>query len=291
MMPAAVIDLFIAGVQKGGTTALHRFLARHPDITMSSPKELHVFDPEPQTLIGAACNPSTAELARWFGPPDHRLLGEATPIYTYWPGSVERIRAHNPKARIIMLLRHPSFRAHSHWRMEFTRARDSFDFERAIGPEGRARVGQAPGGAHRVFSYVERGFYAQQVAHLQTHFPPDQLLFLCTEDLWNKPSETLCRIEDFLGLAPHRTPDAFYPGHEYVVPLDSRALGEMSVAARVWLDSLYHDDIAATARLTGIDLSDWQSAGYVERLPEQDATDTAGLPGAETGCEADHVRD
>lgn len=271
MMPAAVIDFFIAGVQKGGTTALHRFLARHPDIAMSSPKELHIFDPEPQTLIGAARNPSTAELARWFGPPDHRLRGEATPIYTYWPGSVERIRAHNPKARIIMLLRHPSFRAHSQWRMEFNRAHDGFDFERAIGPEGRARVGLAPGGAHRVFSYVERGFYAQQVAHLQTHFPPDQLLFLCTDDLWNKPVETLRRIEDFLGLAPHRIPEAVYPGHEYVVPLDTPALGGMSVAARARLDALYHDDIAATARLTRIDLSYWQSDRYVEHLREHDA--------------------
>ena len=40
------IDFIIAGVQKGGTTALHTFLSQHPQIFLPQRKELHFFDNE-----------------------------------------------------------------------------------------------------------------------------------------------------------------------------------------------------------------------------------------------------
>ncbi|MCA0448534.1 MAG: sulfotransferase, partial [Proteobacteria bacterium] len=38
------VDFFIAGVQKGGTTALDHYLRDHPAIQMASVKEVHAFD-------------------------------------------------------------------------------------------------------------------------------------------------------------------------------------------------------------------------------------------------------
>ena len=38
------LDFVLAGAQKSGTTALHYFLSRHPDICMGDQQEIHFFD-------------------------------------------------------------------------------------------------------------------------------------------------------------------------------------------------------------------------------------------------------
>src|SRR5207237_8214395 len=38
------LDFIVAGAQKSGTTALHYFLAKHPNITMGDQQEVHFFD-------------------------------------------------------------------------------------------------------------------------------------------------------------------------------------------------------------------------------------------------------
>ena len=42
-MPGALPNFVIIGSQKCGTTALHAYLSRHPQISMSRPKELNFF--------------------------------------------------------------------------------------------------------------------------------------------------------------------------------------------------------------------------------------------------------
>ena len=38
------LDFILAGAQKSGTTALHYFLSKHPNITMGDQQEIHFFD-------------------------------------------------------------------------------------------------------------------------------------------------------------------------------------------------------------------------------------------------------
>ena len=38
------VNFLIAGTQKGGTTALDEYLRKHPQICMSTKKEVHFFD-------------------------------------------------------------------------------------------------------------------------------------------------------------------------------------------------------------------------------------------------------
>lgn len=40
----SLVDFFIAGVQKGGTTALDAMLRAHPALQMAARKEVHFFD-------------------------------------------------------------------------------------------------------------------------------------------------------------------------------------------------------------------------------------------------------
>jgi hypothetical protein len=215
------LDFFICGVQKGGTTALDSFLREHPAVEMARVKEVHFFDNE--SLDWAV--PDYAQLhAAFDASAAARRRGEATPIYSYWPNAPERLRAYNPSAKLILMLRHPVLRALSHWRMETTRGWETLPFSEAVRPAARERVRLAPGGVHRVFSYVERGFYAAQIERMLGLFPANQVLILRTDALWGDPAATLARVQDFLGV--EKLLDA---QRRYVAPITS----DKSIAKRL----------------------------------------------------------
>ena len=196
------VSFLIAGVQHGGTNALFDYLGDYGDMALPAEKELHFFDDEGVDWSA----PDYAPYHARFPMPDGRPRGEATPIYTYWPNSLERIGAYNPAMRLIVVMRDPIQRAWSHWRMEYARGVETRPFAWCV-REGRQRLFQTePWGHHREFSYVERGFYGEQAERLLGLFPREQLLFLRSEDLRRQGGATLDRVRDFLGLAPAATP-------------------------------------------------------------------------------------
>jgi len=192
------VGFLVAGVQKGGTTALYDYLVEHPALLMADVKETHFFDDESRDWG----RPDYGAYHAMFTPPSDgrpRLWGEATPIYAYWPGSLERIAAYNPDIRLILVFRDPIDRAWSHWKMEYARGAETRPFAWCI-REGRARVETDPSapGFHRVYSYVERGFYGAQVQRLLGLFRREQLLFLRSGDLKTQPGRILGKVCDFL---------------------------------------------------------------------------------------------
>jgi hypothetical protein len=249
------IDFFIAGAQKAGTTALWESLRRHDALQLPAVKEVHFFDNEEVNWS----EPDYDLLHQHFHAAP-KLRGEATPIYLYWPNALERLRAYNPSAKIIVALRHPAFRAYSHWRMETTREDEALSFSAAI-REGRARVRETPGGVHRVFSYVERGYYDEQIARLLGLFPREQTHFLRTDDLFEKPEHTLAAVAQFLGVSHRRMTSV-----GYVAPLQSDDNGPLSAEDRALLDAEYVPRYAAIERLTGLDLSNWRDSCYIEPM-------------------------
>jgi len=254
-----LVDFFIVGTQKAGTSALDRHLRMFPAVQMASVKEIHFFDDEDVDWS----RPDYARLHRSFDwdDPRHVIRGEATPIYAYWPNALVRLHHYNPAARLIMALRHPAFRAYSHWRMETKRGADQLPFSDAIREPGRRRVAAAPNGAHRVFSYVERGFVASQIETALGLFSRERLLFLRTDALWNDPCGTLDRVADFL-----QVPARLDFETHYVVPLLSWDPTAMAPEDRRYLDELYADDIRRSARFSGLDLSDWIDPAYEEPM-------------------------
>ncbi|WP_168929296.1 sulfotransferase [Nocardioides sp. GY 10113] len=252
--PGQRLDFFVAGGQKCGTTALDAMLRRHPGIEMPTRKELHFFDQESRDWSAE----DYAELHAQFDWTRPAVRGESTPIYTYWPGALERIRAYNPGARMVMALRHPVYRAFSQWRMESARGRETLPFAQAI-REGRARAAEQPRIYRRRFSHVERGFYAGQARALLEGFGPDQVHFVRTDQLWSRSDEVVEALLDFLGVEQRRLTD----GQEYVVPrVQSVALDPLDPEDRDYLREVFADDIRETATLTGVDLSDWLEPDY-----------------------------
>lgn len=188
------IDFIVAGVQKAGTTALFDYLADDPSYALSKAKEVHFFDDErvewsqPDYSSYHAC-------FDWTRP---AIRGEATPIYIYWPRALERIARYNPRIKLIVMLRDPIERAWSHWRMETSRGVETNTFSWCI-REGRRRLLEGkPWGAHREFSYVERGFYGEQLERALGLFAREQLLLLEADDLRRSPDKVLQSVAAFL---------------------------------------------------------------------------------------------
>ncbi len=238
------VAFIIAGVQKAGTTALFDYLGEAPELSLSRVKEVHFFDDEAQDWA----RPNYAGYHANFEPFDGRPRGEATPIYLYWPGSLERMAAYNPAMRLIVMLRDPVERAWSHWKMEYARGVETRPFGWCV-REGRQRLfGAEPWGFHRELSYVERGFYGEQMARLYGLFPRGQVLVLQSEELRREPAPMLSRVRSFLGLPAAAAPAA----REVHVGREMDYGSDLTGADVDYLRGVYARDMARLSDLTGV---------------------------------------
>lgn len=241
------IGFMIAGTQRGGTTTLHEYLRRHPQICMPASKELHFFDNE-ELWRGQTPSYSTYR-ADFPVAPSHRLLGDATPIYMYWEPAIPRIRDYNPAMKLILVLRNPITRAYSHWNHERQAGRETLSFRAALLAEP-ARAEQVRPFQLRMSSYVQRGMYTRQLARIWAHFPVQQTVVLRTDELGTALGSVFARIGSFLGIA------RFTPVHA----IQANALtynAPMSRADRRYLSAVFEQEIRELERLLGWDCSAW----------------------------------
>ena len=245
------VDFLVAGVQKGGTSALFDYLRELPGIQMPAVKEAHFFDEE-QAVDWS--DPDYSAYHALFAA-DGRLRGEATPIYLYWPNALERIARYHPAMKIILLFRDPIQRTWSHWKMEYAKHKETAPFAWCI-RDGRGRMAAgdptAPG-HHRVFSYVERGFYGAQVERLFALFPREQCLLLRSEDLQHEPRATLDTICRFLGVSPPASTArrTVHAAREIAYP------SQLEAEDRALLANIYREDIARFEALSGLPTDGW----------------------------------
>jgi len=237
-------------VQKGGTTTLDAFLCEHPELTAAIVKELHFFDDE--TIDWNKPNYSKLELHFTRSINGERF--DVTPVYAYWPDSIERIKAYNPRAKLIYIFRDPFDRAWSHWCMFHARKIEDLSFAEAI-RDGRKRMESLPPKAEKrkVYSYVERGLYADQVRRALANFPRKQLLFLRFEDLIRDHRATLAVIAQFLNIGPFPYSELKRINRRNPVTDGMKP----AQADRELMYDLLRDDVLEFARLTGLDVSNW----------------------------------
>jgi hypothetical protein len=198
------VEFMIIGAQKAGTTALSQFLGQHPRLAMAEGKEAHIFDAgnEVLRLPPAAVNALYTPLFK--AAKTGALWGEATPIYLYWPPIIPALNSYNPHLKIIVILRDPVGRAVSQYQMERARGNESLPMWLAFWLEP-LRLCWARGELnkpHRCHSYVARGLYASQLAHLRAHFPDGQILVLENNELRQQHQKTLNKVYAFLNINP-----------------------------------------------------------------------------------------
>lgn len=248
MTDSSQVDFLIGGVQKGGTTALFDYLHDVPGLALAPVKEVHFFDNEAVDWA----EPDYGAYHQAFPQGPAAARGEATPIYIYWPNCLERIARYNPAMKLVFLFRDPAERAWSQWKMEYARGLETEPFAWCI-REGRARVADDPDmpGFHRVFSYIERGFYGRQLAHALSLFPREQILCLASNDLKRAPDETVRRVCRFLGAAE---PDHALGPRVLNVSQAMDYGSTLTPEDLAYMAGLFRDDLAAFEALSGLSL-------------------------------------
>tara|TARA_B100000073_G_scaffold78256_1_gene59248 strand:+ start:526 stop:1281 length:756 start_codon:yes stop_codon:yes gene_type:complete len=247
-----LINFLIIGAQKAGTTALSDYLGKHPNIYIPPCKEIHFFDKEDQAWGDKASVQLNyhANYPLLNTKPDI-LNGDATPIYSYWAPAMQRIWSYNPAIKLILCLRNPIDRAYSHWAMEVKRGWDSLTFEEAIEQE-EERCKEALPHQHRIYSYISRGFYSEQIRRMWSFFPREQTLILRQEELSKNVEKTLRKVHRFLGVDYHPFASVVYanPG-TYPKP--------MHLATRAKLQAIFDPEISQLEKMLRWDLSHWRN--------------------------------
>ena len=180
----------IIGAMKSGTTTLHAYLERHPQIFLTDLKEPQFFSRDDVFALGSAWYDGLFTNAR----PD-QICGEASTCYSRsaaYPHCAERIWNHAPQAKLIYLLRHPVDRAYSHYahRMKerFRQGRAAVTFRHFLEEDKEA---------------LDAGLYLKQIERYLEYFPATQLRCVLFDEFVSDPAGTLFEIQDFLGLPPH----------------------------------------------------------------------------------------
>ena len=210
------VSFLIAGVQKGGTTILDNYLRSHPDVCMANKKEVHFFDNEKIFHNNNRKIDYEQYHSQFTKKNRHKVIGESTPIYTYWKPAAKRIFEYNKDMKFIILLRNPIERAYSQWNKETNNfhsyahkqleAVESLPFYEAIIQE-ESRCAEALPLQHRYYSYIDRGMYSKQLNRILKYFPRNQLLVLKSDWLKLNTVETMSKIYYFLNVNNHSLPE------------------------------------------------------------------------------------
>jgi hypothetical protein len=188
-------------------------MVAHPLIPRSAVKEIHYYDNNFQrgnswyrayfpTRLYARL--TAMRLGR------EPLAGDATPYYMVHPHAPGRIAKEYPTAKILVVLRNPVDRAYSHFFHERGIGHEPLtSFEEAIDREPERLKGEEErmladpayySFAHQNFSYVSRGFYAEQLEHLFALFPRQNVKVLSSGELSKETACAMAGVFQFLGL-------------------------------------------------------------------------------------------
>jgi hypothetical protein len=198
----ALPNLIVIGAMKCGTTALHYYLGVHPQVSMSTPKELNFFVDEyapdvPDPVWRRHHDPVLERLGNWSkGTHWYRrqfsvaapVRGESSPSYTgpWFPNVAERMAEVVPDAKIVYLVRDPIERAISHYMHARALGREPRDIADAL--------------AHPASAYVAHGRYHARLAPFVERFARERVLVVAQEDLLADRRETMRSVYGFLGV-------------------------------------------------------------------------------------------
>lgn len=178
-------NLLIIGAPKAGTTSLHEYLALHPEIFMSTPKELKFFTAEDwRSRVGSYG--SRFE--------DAPIRGESSPNYSLYPSApdvAERASELIPQARVIYLVREPIARTVAHYLEAAALRFEDRSIEEALADD---RDPANP--------YICGSSYGSQIERFYRHFDADRVLVLDQMDLLERREATLRGVFEFLEVDP-----------------------------------------------------------------------------------------
>jgi hypothetical protein len=178
----------VIGSAKAGTTSLCALLGNHPDVFMSTPKELNFF----------AYDDLYARGVEWFeghfrAAGARRARGEGSPLYTLrriYPAAPARIAAYDRTLKLIFIARNPITRIEAGWleMRSWGDERAHPDFNRAL-KSSREWL-------------VDSSNYWLELERYREYFPEEQIKVVFFEDLIRDWRGVLSECFTFLGVDP-----------------------------------------------------------------------------------------
>ena len=170
------------GVQKCASTWIHRILEDHPQVYVSSPKEVDFFSYHYHFGF------------QWYE--NHfingggEICGENSPSYFSDERVPKRVAEYKPEMKIIICLRDPVERILSHHahevRLGHVDAQMSFHDALKNNP-----------------MYVKQSMYGSYLEAWKQTFPAEQVLVLLQEHIQDKPAEIAMQVYEFLNIEPN----------------------------------------------------------------------------------------
>ena len=172
------------GVQKAGTSWLSEALNEHPEIYIHPKKEAHYFNKEKIYI-------NKFHYEWTFKNKNEKIVGDITPSYISEENVAEKIHKYNPDVKMIVILRDPTDRCVSQYKMEMSRKTIEKNsglwdaFSRDLPKYGPMKA---------------RGLYNHQLSRYYKYFKKEQILILQYEELQKNPTNFIKKAFDFLEL-------------------------------------------------------------------------------------------
>lgn len=209
-------NFIICGAMKSGTTTLHEMLGTHPSVFIPD-GELFFFDiddilehPDFVRYNDKGTEKPRLEDApsiywQWYsehfsGALEQQVIGEDSTTYLSSHNAFERIALQATDIKLIIMLRHPTDRAYSHYWHLLRTGRVATTFEDTL------KLNPA--------SLLSRSLYEGYLKNMYQHIKPENVLILLFDEFLASKERILQTVSDHLGLSYSQFPDSAYTLHK-----------------------------------------------------------------------------
>jgi len=290
MNPECKPNVFIAGMPRSGTTSLYTYLKQHPDIYLSVYKEPHFFGKD-LTQNAYSIQDEAVYYSLFDRAAGYSAVGEGSVWYLTSRTAASEIRAFNPSAKIIIMLRNPVDMIYSlHSLYVRTGNEDSTDFGEALDRQQARENGESlPSGCYfpEGLFYTRVAAYYEKIKRFTDTFGMEGVHFVIFDDFAADTARSYREVLDFLGVDTGFR--AVFDLKEADVSIRKRVFNEIrhahpevrkKLASKTGLRahkgprreklspeliarlrSLFKEDIEKTGRLIGRNLTHWTPTG------------------------------
>lgn len=182
------------GGQKCASTWLSECLRAHPEIFVSSPKEIHFFERPDNRAKGRDWY-----LEHFAGSEGNKAAGEFTPNYLTEAPSIEEVHETLGDIKLIALLREPTERFFSHYKHAIRKGLLPSGRQTLTLPALRAAIETSP-------DLLRNGLYAKPLKAWMEVFGRDSVHVIIKDDIDAEPATVLADVFSFLDVDPTFTP-------------------------------------------------------------------------------------